>query len=238
MAAVQSLCSRAIYLQEGKIRANGAVESVMTQYLQDTVGFHSHGFDEPKSLGPNLTLLAFDLEPNRIASGDAMAFTVRLRAEMPTMIHDLEVLIYSSQNVRLAIVDLRCVGIPVGLRAGEEWSVEGSIRSVPFVEGDYSAGLFVSASEYMENLLELTGFSIGAQVSDRGYAPVPLVYRGIVELDCALTLLPPGGPRQGPGGEMLETEWDPAVRQSITEHDQGSRRDAETARSNTNDQPR
>jgi len=200
MSAVQALCDKAVYLQEGTVKAIGNVEPVLNQYLIETGGAHGQRFAEPISMGPALKLLAFDFTPNTIRSGDALRFTLKLCAEGPTTIHEMSVLIYSAQNIRVALLDLRSLQMPMSLLAGEEWRAEGEIRSVPLVEGNYSIGLYVNASNYLENVFDLTSFSVGAHTGNGSCAPVPAVYRGLVELDCKAAVV---GPTQSNWGAEL-----------------------------------
>lgn len=188
MSAVQALCDKAVYLDKGTVRATGNVVTVVEQYLVDTAGAHARRFTESRWIGPDIKLVAFDFTPNTIKSGGALQFEVRLRVERRTAIKEMSLLIYSAHNIRYAIVDLRCLGMPVALDVGEEWCVRGEIKAVPFVEGYYSVGLYVNTADHVEDALDLTCFSVSANVGDNGYAPVPLMYRGLVELDCTVEL--------------------------------------------------
>ncbi len=183
MSAVQSLCSRAVYLVSGKVAGIGEVGPLVNEYLAQTGMAQNRHFSSPVNLGPTLKLTAYKFTPDCVTSGDRLQFGLKVRAEKKTTIHDMAVLIYSAQNVRVAMLDLRSLGTPVNLEEGQEWQVEGEIKSLPLVEGDYSAGLYISASHFLENIFELTSFTVSGRAQNAEYAPVQPVYRGVVELD-------------------------------------------------------
>ena len=191
MPAVQALCSKAIYLKSGTVKSVGEVEPLLNQYLVENGGTQGHAFNEPVNLGESLKLLAFDFAPNPVESGGDLRFRLTLRASKPVKISDLSLLIFTSQNTRIALVDLRSVGLPLAIGADESQHVEGTIKSLPFVEGDYNVGLTVNSGEFFENVLDLSGFTVRARANEDGVAPYPVVYRGFVELDFEATVLTP-----------------------------------------------
>ncbi|HLX72808.1 MAG TPA: polysaccharide ABC transporter ATP-binding protein [Verrucomicrobiae bacterium] len=183
MSAVQSLCRKAIYLESGKVAGIGDVAPLVSRYLANNDPAQNRHFTKAVNLGPALKLLAYSFAPDCVTSGDRVGFNLKIRAEAKGSVHDLAILIYSAQNVRVAMLDLRCLGVPKSLEAGEEWHIEGEIKSLPLVEGDYSAGLYISASDFMENLFDLTSFTVLSRPEKTDYAPVQPIYRGVIELD-------------------------------------------------------
>jgi len=91
-------------------------------------------------------------------------------------------LIDSAQNSRVALIDLRSLGFPITLKSNRCWHLEGVIESLPLVEGDYSVGLTVHAGDFFENIFELAVVSVSSLPQTNGEVPIPLVYRGVVEL--------------------------------------------------------
>jgi lipopolysaccharide transport system ATP-binding protein len=187
MPAVQALCTKAIYLQGGKVRAVGDVEGLLQQYLVETASAQHQRFQAPLKLGHSLKLLAFDFAPNPVESGAPLRFTITFTTVNTVTFTDLSLLINTPQGTRVALVDLRSLNLPYTLSAGETWSIQGTSRSLPFVEGDYSVGLGINIGEFHENVFDLANFSVSARNLNSGYAPYPVIYRGMVELDVAAT---------------------------------------------------
>ena len=182
MSAIQSLCQEAIYLQHGAVKAQGRVEPVIGQYLAEMATADDHRSRGPVKLG-SLKLLSFDFDPDPIESGRALQFRLVFRAEKPTQLTELSLLIDSTQGSRTALVDLRGLGLPIRLAGGDIWQVEGTIRAVPFVEGTYTVGLAVNTPEFWENVFNLAAFTVTAQAHPHEFSPYPVIYRGAVELD-------------------------------------------------------
>jgi lipopolysaccharide transport system ATP-binding protein len=182
MPAVQALCSKAIYLHQGTVRAAGPVDSLLQQYLSETGSAQGQSFKGPLSLGTSLKLLAIELNPNPVESGESLCVILRFRAERPVTFTDLSLLVNAAQGARIALIDLRSLGLPFTIPAGATWNIKAVCAALPFVEGDYSVGLAVNIGELHENIFDLVGFSVRARISHNDYVPYPVVYRGVVEL--------------------------------------------------------
>ena len=184
MPAVQALCTSAILMHGGSVKTSGDVGLVVNQYLADAGVAQTRGLAGLKSLGPSLKLLSFDFTPNPVQSGKDLRWSLEFRAEKPCVFKELIIVINSSQGTRVALLDLRSLGFPISLSTGESWQVEGVIKSLPLVEGDYTAGITVNTSDFFENVFDLAGFVVSARVETHGFAPHPVNYRGTVALDC------------------------------------------------------
>lgn len=181
MAAVQALCRKALYLKSGRVMAMGDVQPLLKQYMAETDACDQRRFSAPVQMGESLKLVTFDV-PSSVTSGEPLKFRLSFRAGRAVALSDLSLLFYSSLNTRLALVDLRSLGLPATIPAGETWTVQGEIKSLPLVEGDYSLGLTVNTGEFCENVLDLTGFTVTAREREDGIAPYAVMYRGNVEL--------------------------------------------------------
>jgi lipopolysaccharide transport system ATP-binding protein len=187
MAAVQALCTSAIYLDEGLIRAVGTVDSVVNRYLEDSADGQSLDLSKPVVVGEGLNLVQFKFDPNPAASGSRLRFTVEFSAETATRVSDLALLLYSAQGWRVAILDFRVYGLPFPIRPGHNWRIEGEIDALPLVEGDYQAGLYVNTDKFHRDLFDLATIAIRARECE-GYAPYPANQRGVLELDFSACL--------------------------------------------------
>jgi lipopolysaccharide transport system ATP-binding protein len=187
MPAVQALCNRAVYLKSGSVRAVGAVEPLLKQYFLETGSAHDLRFEAPLPLGAALDLTGLSFSPTSIESGAALHFQLSFAAKQTVTFTDLSLLINTTQGTRVALVDLRNLNLPLTLPGGESLAIQGRLRALPLVEGDYTVGLTVNVGSFHENVFDLAGFSITARTLDAGYAPYPVVYRGLVELEHVAT---------------------------------------------------
>ena len=183
MGAVQALCKKAVYLKSGTVRTVGDVAPVVRQYLTESGNTGGHSFAEPVKLGQALQIEAFAFAPSPVESGRPVRFTISFRAFKRITFRNLIMLIDSSQSARVALVALRGLNFPVTLETGQMWQVEGTLPTLPLVEGDYSVGLTVDVGDdFFENVFELACLSVAPAASGAGEAPIPVHYRGVVEL--------------------------------------------------------
>jgi lipopolysaccharide transport system ATP-binding protein len=181
MSAVQSLCTKAIYLESGGLKAAGDVGDIIARYTQESSSFQQ--FSSPRQISNALKLIRFQVNPSSVSPSEPLRCTIAIRATEDTTITELNLLIHSMQNVRVALLDLRKAGLPVTLERGDEWEVTVAVTSLPLVEGDYSVGLYVHATNFLDNLYNLVNFTVTGRVTNFGYAPYAAMHRGLVELD-------------------------------------------------------
>ena len=183
MPAVQALCSRAILLQDGAITAAGEVEPLIDQYLTTATQMERQVRAGPVPLGATIKLLNIELPSNPTKSGEPLRFALEFRAESSTCINALAVLFYSAQDTRIAIMDFRPFGLPVNLAVGQRWRTTCEIKSLPFIEGDYSIGLYAHTTDFVGNLYNLAQLVVRARSDHSGMVPYPACYRGVMELN-------------------------------------------------------
>jgi lipopolysaccharide transport system ATP-binding protein len=181
MSAVQSLCTKAIYLESGALKAAGDVGEIIAQYTQESSSFQE--FSSARQINDALKLTRFQVNPSSVSPNEPLRCTIAIRATKDTTITELNLLIYSMQNVRVALLDLRKIGLPVTLVRGDEWEVTVAVTSLPLIEGDYSVGLYIHATNFLDDIYNLANFTVTGRVTNFGYAPYPAMYRGLVELD-------------------------------------------------------
>ena len=172
MAAVQSLCGRAIWLDRGAVAFDGAVADSIGRYLDHGPATPGVAPGHAVRLGPALELQRFVFTPNPVMSGDAVRFTIELFAHDTARVGELAVLLLSAQETRVAIVDLRN-RLPVTLAPGQAFRITGTIDKLPLVEGDYRAGVYAVAGDFTGNLHDLTDLRVVARASADGHAPYP-----------------------------------------------------------------
>lgn len=182
MAAVQALCSRVVWLDGGAVAWDGTVDGGTSRYLSQALKAPGVSPEQPFKLGASLELRSFALSPNPVESGAPLGFSLCFAARAAVKLTDLALLIYSSQEVRVAIVDLRSSGLPVVISEGDTWTISGEIKSLPLVEGDYRLGLYVACGDFNGSPLGLVELSVVGRPGTSAYVPYPAVHRGVVEL--------------------------------------------------------
>jgi len=108
--------------------------------------------------------------------------SITLGAASPVKLGEVAVLVYSSLETRVAVVDLRSANLPARLDANQQWTARATIASLNLVEGDYRIGLFVSSSDFAGDVHDLVELTVQAR-TDATLAPYAAAHRGVVELD-------------------------------------------------------
>jgi homopolymeric O-antigen transport system ATP-binding protein len=186
MAAIQALCSRAIWLDKGAVAFDGPAEACIGRYLSHTVKGAEVTPERSLALGTALVLRSFEVSPNPVRGGERVDFALTFDAASPSRISELALLIYSLQETRVAIVDLRMAGLPVSLAGGQSWSVSGRIDALPLVEGDYRIGIGINSDGYVGDQLGLVDLRVSARQATTGHVPYAAPYRGVVDLQVSL----------------------------------------------------
>jgi lipopolysaccharide transport system ATP-binding protein len=185
MSAIQALCSKALCLQHGTVVGFGAVDEWIAKYLASSQRALQR-LASSLTIGQALELMHFHLTPNPAASGERVSFSLGILARQAVRVVELAFLIYSSLETRIAIVDFRSSGLPVSLAKGETWTLNGSIKTLPLVEGEYRFGLYVASSDFTGDVRDLVALSVSSQRTSDDHAPYPAAHRGVLELEFAV----------------------------------------------------
>jgi len=142
MAAVESLCNRAVVLSGGRLVGEGPVSAQVAAYLASMAERQ-----EVRGAGVTVGKVRVDrlgFQPNPVTSGAPASFAVAVSAGEQRRIEALSLVLEGALGGRAAILDLRRPE-PYFLEAGETLLLEGQVASLPLVEGDYPVGVYVSA---------------------------------------------------------------------------------------------
>ena len=191
MAAVQSLCRTAILLREGRLQESDDAETVVRSYVSDLGKADGGGPGHTQMLGRNLCLRKLSFAPNGVVSGEAAEFRVEFSASEPVRLREACILIYSDYGTRVAVLDLRQAGLHDAAVDSGGLAINGTIRSVPLVEGDYRIGLYVLTDDHAENHLDIASLSVASSTKRENFVPYSAAQRGHVELDFTATLQQP-----------------------------------------------
>jgi lipopolysaccharide transport system ATP-binding protein len=181
MSAVRKLCTKAIWLQNGRINGIGSVEECTAKYLSEATrrGTLPSAF----RLDQALDLRRFELSQNPVPSGSQVRLSLEIAAQQATRIDELAVLVHSSSGVRVSIVDVRSFGLPVSLRAGQTLAVACGVAAVPLTESEYQIGLCIRADHLVANFPDLITLSVMPRSNAGHHVPYPAADRGFVEFD-------------------------------------------------------
>jgi lipopolysaccharide transport system ATP-binding protein len=186
MSAIQSLCTKAIRLESGAVVGQGPVADQIGDYLRGAQLRKSIGITTTAQCGPDVQVTKLELSPNPVESKRSIDFILELSATRGVNINALVILIYSALGERVAIIDLRREEARSAVSETTPFSIEGSVPSLPLVEGDYSVGLYVDYGVFQGNVLGLVDLTVSSPVPIPGFAPFPPGVRGTVELDCRI----------------------------------------------------
>ena len=186
MNAVQTLCSRAIWLESGTIVGQGEVTEQVEAYLNSVRGSMECDSDAPIHLGPALQLRKFEFLPNPVESKASLDFIIELWSVRPVRVQAIAVLIYSSLGVRVAVLDLRRPGNVYKLDGSKAFTIRGEVASLPLIGGEYRIGLWVESGETRDNYLDLRTLRVLPRTTCDSIIAYPPTVRGVLNLDFAL----------------------------------------------------
>lgn len=186
MSAIQNLCTRAIWIENGSLRSEGDVAGQVSRYLKAGAKLNRITNDAPIDLGPLVQLINLEFFSNPVISKNKINFIVELRSKKPINISGLAILIYTAFGERIAIIDLRQAEGGLLMNELTPLTIRGEIITLPLVEGVYSIGMFANYSEFNGNLLDLVDLTVIANPTGLGFTPYSARSRGVVELDCIL----------------------------------------------------
>jgi lipopolysaccharide transport system ATP-binding protein len=186
MSAIQSLCTKAIRMDSGAVVGQGAVGEQIGDYLKGAQSRASIGDSSAVRCGPDVQITKLELSPNPVESKQSIDFTLQLRSARAVNISALVVLIYSALGERVAIIDLRREEASYRVGGATPFLIEGTVPTLPLVEGSYSVGLYIDYGQFQGNVLGLVDLMVSGPVQPHAFAPFPASVRGIVELDCRI----------------------------------------------------
>jgi lipopolysaccharide transport system ATP-binding protein len=181
MSSVQALCKKAIYLEAGRLKSAGSASDITAEYLRDTGGVKP--LTSVVDVGEACQIVGLSVSPDVVAQHSSSEITLRLQARGDTVINELSVLVYSLHQVRVAMIDLRSIGLPQRLRPGDSIVARATVKSWPLVEGDYTLGVYLNSAEYFDEIHNLVTFSVVNAATDSEFLPHAPQYRGLVALD-------------------------------------------------------
>ena len=190
MSAVEAFCPRCLYFSSGKLMIDATTSEAINLYLSRR---QSRELNNTK-IQDGLIMERASVSPHSLRSGDPMEITFALAAQMPGVIYECAVLIYTAKGIRVAIVDIRDSGeLPLKFERGR-FAFGVNVAALPIVDGEFSIGLYLVTDRFSGNLYDLVDFSVAERPSANGVPAYPSEVRGIVALTATASVVvdPPG----------------------------------------------
>lgn len=179
MASLRTLCDRGIYLSKGNVVYTGSIHDTIKTYLDANVSLIKNSVTDYK-LFDNVRLEELSLNSYSYFLGEDISYRIMINAE-DISINNLCLLIFNDINERIAIVDLRTKGL-VGKKIGGRLEITGVIKKVPFIEGIYRMGLYVTNNEEGKNFFDLIKFEVSDNTTSE-FIKYPKEVRGVIEVN-------------------------------------------------------
>ena len=180
MNAIEQLCTKAIILEKGFIKSQGATHLLISEYLSENRNIN---FDR-LALTENTDLVGFDFQPGEIISGGDMEFKIamKFKCETAPAINDFCLLLYSEKGVRVSVIDLRPF-INSFFTQENITTLKGKIKNLNLVEGTYSVGLFYVIDQTRKQVLDINQIRVKPATGlFPNVKPYESQYRGHLEL--------------------------------------------------------
>jgi lipopolysaccharide transport system ATP-binding protein len=180
LAAIETLCTRAIYLANGRVIQEGTTSDVVATYLGNRDVRLKRG---AAKAGPKLELTEIGITPPEVRTGEPVIFELAFSASGRGQIRECAVLIYSLKGQRVALIDLREFRyVPVRYSEGR-FSFKIRVPQLVLSEGDYTVGAYVLTDDFEGNISEMAELRVGAKRFQQDFAPYAASARGFVSLE-------------------------------------------------------
>ena len=181
MQAVEYICSRILYLDQGQVAGYGAPPEMIAEYLRKTAVIEeARG---PRVLADGLELVDLQLSPNPVTSGSPLTFRIAIKSPVPTKIHDFHMVLNDPTGFRVTMIDLRDSRGPYVLRAGEVATFTGSVARLPLVCGTYGVGGVLRTAHEHEEFQDLYHLEVRPPPPKADLMPSAAKYQGTTVLD-------------------------------------------------------
>jgi lipopolysaccharide transport system ATP-binding protein len=188
MTAVQSLCERVIYFEDGEIRGDGNPKAEIQHYLSSTRTKETQR--KWLDVGDALTILNAAFSPNPVEAGSDLRFELDIRANSSVRLNEASLLFHALEGPRVGIIDLRPAGFPFNLKSGDVLRIEGLLRTIPLVENHYRVNAWIDSGTFVGELVDLVELRVSPATGDTLYPPYRPEVRGWVEFKTELSSRP------------------------------------------------
>ena len=181
--AIETLCTRAIYLAEGRVVQEGSTSDVLATYLGKRDLRLKRG---AAKIGAKLELTEITVNPSEVRTGELVTFQLTFAASERGVMRECALNIHSEKGMRVAVLDLRQLRyFPLHYREGS-FSLGVCVPNLALIEGDYTIGIYLVTDDCKAvelDLAELAGFYVGGSLIRQDFTPYPASVRGFVSLE-------------------------------------------------------
>jgi len=183
-AAVQALCGRGILLECGRVIVDGTTGEAVKRYLEAGLGTDNNGAN--RVLSKLITLTRFECKPMVVHRNSPITFHAVLKASADEVISDLALLVHAPGGERAALIDLRSPNGPFRLSGGSQLLLRVEVSELPFVESEFSLGLYINADSVCHSFMNLLTLPVLPTEAKTGVVPRDAQFRGLVELHASV----------------------------------------------------
>lgn len=180
MSAVQSLCTKAITLRKGELIGNGPVKEQIELYYASMENKNRVETSVIK-LNEDIEIHGFYFSPNPIETGSTLKFSINLFSRSDLSISGFCLLIYTIDEIRLSIIDLRKSKGTYFLTKDNALKFEGQIEELGLVEGVYYIGLYIESDKLTKVFYRLFELEVFGTSMNKGVIPYETRARGYFE---------------------------------------------------------
>lgn len=177
ISAIQSLCSKVMLLNQGKLINYGDSRDLIKKYHS----LNKKGYKTAVS-NDDLEITKIMLDPSYLKSGQKLSINLKVKSKKIITINDLSIVL-SNGATRVALLDFR-KKYPYKLDKNKTLSILSDISSIPLVDGQYEVMLYVRYNHDIEvhlpNLCQLHILPLESKLEVVKY---DAINRGIFEPD-------------------------------------------------------
>jgi lipopolysaccharide transport system ATP-binding protein len=180
LAAIETLCTRAIYLADGRVVQQGQTSDVVAAYL----GRRDASLkNRAAKAGDKLELTEVVIAAEEVRTGESIVLELNFSALGIGRMRECALIINSLTGVRVGIVDFREFQyVPIRYQEGR-FSFKVRIPRLVLSEGDYSIDVYLVTDDFDGHLSSVAELRVGAKRFQQDFAPYPPTSRGLVWLD-------------------------------------------------------
>ena len=147
MDAIKRLCTKGILFEHGKIFMQGSIEDVYANYVKT----YKKNFAAGKELfnyelNNLVSIEKFSIHKSIYNAFDEIKFELSIISKDLNPFTGIALLFYNDHDERVAIADLRDDYLTQKGKESAKLSISGTIKNVPFIEGDYFVGLAIGSA--------------------------------------------------------------------------------------------
>lgn len=189
MDLIYNLCSKAIYLNQGKIEMYDNCEITIKDYIK-----HKNESDAKQQVSnyhlknEDLKLENFEISKSELDLYSNLNYSITINSKIKNKITGLALLIYNEWDERVAVIDLRTHEILEHAKSNTRYTINGEIKNINLLPGIYNIGLYIDSIIITKNFFNILSIIIKENYTDNEILPYPLKARGICSLEHSLKL--------------------------------------------------